>query len=104
MFAQKKDGSIRVCVDYCNINKVTIKNCYLLPLILEFTDRLVEATIFTKLDIQQAYHRIRMALGHEFKMAFKTWYGLFEYLVMPFGLTNALLNFNLIYKISLVIF
>ena len=51
-------------------------------------------TIFTKLDTQQAYHRFCMALGHEFKMAFKTRYGLFEYLIMPFQLTNASAQFQ----------
>lgn len=94
VFARKKDGSIRVCIDYRNLNKVTIKNRYPLPLIPELTDRLVGARIFTKLDIRQAYHRIRMASGHEFKTAFKTRYGLFEYLVMPFGLTNAPAQFQ----------
>lgn len=89
VFARKKDGSIRVCIDYRNLNKVTVRNRYPLPLIPELTDRLVGATIFSKLDVRQAYHRIRMAPGHEFKTTFKTRYGLFEYLVMSFGLTNA---------------
>jgi len=56
-------------------------------------DQLVGATIFTKLDVRQAYYRLCMALGHEFKTTFKTRYGLFKYLVMPFGLTNALVQF-----------
>ena len=94
VFAQKKNGSIRVCIDDRNLNKVTIKNRYPLPLIPELTDRLVGASIFTKLDVRQAYHRIRMAPGHEFKTAFKTRYSLFEYLVMPFGLTNAPAQFQ----------
>lgn len=94
VFAKKKDGSIRVCIDYRNLNKVTVKNRYPLPLIPELTDRLVGSTIFTKLDIRQAYHRVRMAMGHEYKTAFKTRYGLFEYLVMPFGLTNAPAQFQ----------
>ena len=89
IFAKKKDGSIKVCVDYRNLNRATVKNRYPLPLILELIDRLVGWTIFTKLDIRQAYHWVRMTLGHEYKMAFKTRYGLFEYLVMFFGLTNA---------------
>ena len=72
-----------------NLNKITIKNRYPLPLIPELTDRLVGETIFTKLDVRQAYHRVRMTPGHEYKTKFKTRYGLFEYLVMPFGLTNA---------------
>lgn len=94
VFARKKDGSIRVCIDYRNLNKVTVRNRYPLPLIPELTDRLVGANFFTKLDIRQAYHHVRMAVGHEFKTAFKTRYGLFEYLVMPFGLTNAPVQFQ----------
>lgn len=94
VFAKKKDGSIRVCVDYRNLNRVTIRNRYPLPLIPELIDRLLGAKVFTKLDIRQAYHRVRMAVGHEFKTAFKTRYGLFEYLVMPFGLTNAPAQFQ----------
>lgn len=94
VFARKKDGSIRVCVDYRNLNRVTVRNRYPLPLIPELTDRLVGAKIFSKLDVRQAYHRVRMAAGHEFKTAFKTRYGLFEYLVMPFGLTNAPAQFQ----------
>ena len=89
MFAKKKDGSIRVCVNYRNLNRMTVKNHYALPLIPELTDRLVGSTIFTKLDIRQAYHQVRMVVRHEYKTAFKTRYGLFEYLVMPFGLTSA---------------
>lgn len=66
-------------------------------MIPELTDRLVGwlgSKIFTKLDVRQAYHRVRMALGHEYKTAFKTCYDLSEYLVMPFGLTNALAQFR----------
>lgn len=94
VFVQKKDGSIGVCMDYKTLNKVMVRNHYPLPLILELTDRLVGATIFTKLDIRQAYHHLHMTLGHEFKTTFKTHYGLFEYLVMHFGLTNAPAQFQ----------
>lgn len=94
VFARKKDGSIRVCIDYRNLNRVTIRDRYPLPLIPELIDRLSGSNIFTKLDVRQAYHRVRMAPGHEFKTAFKTRYGLFEYLVMPFGLTNAPAQFQ----------
>ena len=94
MFAKKKDGSIRICIHYHNLNRVTIKNHYPLPFIPELTNRLVGSTILTKLDTRQAYHWIRMAVGHQYKMAFKTHYGLFEYLMMPFGLTNAPAQFQ----------
>lgn len=89
LFVKKKDGSLRLCVDYRGLNKVTIKNRYPLPLINEMLDRLSSASVFTKLDIRNAYHRIRIHEGDEWKTAFRTRYGHFEYQVMPFGLTNA---------------
>ena len=94
LFVKKKDGSLRLCVDYRGLNKVTIKNRYPLPLINELLDRLSSASIFTKLDIRNAYHRVRIAAGDEWKTAFRTRYGHFEYLVMPFGLTNAPASFQ----------
>jgi hypothetical protein len=68
---------------------MTIKNRYPLPLISELLDRIKGAKYFTKIDVRDAFNRLRIALGHEFKTAFRTRYGHFEYLVMPFGLTNA---------------
>ena len=58
LFAKKKDSSLQLCVDYRGLNKVTIKNCYLLPLILELLEQLAEARFYTKLDVQEAYYRI----------------------------------------------
>ena len=89
LFVPKKDGGLRLCVDYRGLNKVTKKNRYPLPLISETLDRLVGAKAFTKLDLKDAYHRIRIKAGDEWKTAFRTRYGHFEYLVMPFGLANA---------------
>jgi len=89
LFAKKKDGGLRLCVDYRGLNKVTIKNRHPLPLIAESLERLSRAKWYTKLDIRDAYHRIRIKEGDEWKTAFRTRYGHFEYLVMPFGLTNA---------------
>ena len=89
LFVPKKDGGLRLCVDYRGLNKVTKKNRYPLPLISETLDRLVGAKKFTKLDLKDAYHRLRIKEGDEWKTAFRTRYGHFEYLVMPFGLTNA---------------
>jgi hypothetical protein len=63
LFAKKKDGSIRLCVDYRGLNKVTIKNCHPLPLIMESLDRLSQAKYFTKLDVREAYHRICIREG-----------------------------------------
>jgi transposase InsO family protein len=89
LFVKKKDGSLRLCVDYRGLNKVTIKNRYPLPLISEALDRLKHAKLFTRLDLRGAYNLIRIKEGDEWKTAFRTRYGHFENLVMPFGLTNA---------------
>ena len=89
LFVPKKDGSLRLCVDYRGLNSVTIKNRYPLPLIGEILDRVNGAIIFSKIDLKDAYYRIRINLGDEWKTAFRTRYGHFEYLVMPMGLTNA---------------
>jgi hypothetical protein len=89
LFAKKKDGTLRLCVDYRGLNAVTIKNRYPLPLIQESLDRLATAVIFSKIDIRDAYHRMRIREGDEWKTAFRTRYGHYEYTVVPFGLTNA---------------
>ena len=94
LFIAKKDGGLRLCVDYRGLNEVTIKDQYPLPLISSILDRLGGAKYYTKLDIKDAYHNIRIKEGDEWKTAFKTTYGLFEYLVMPFGLTNAPASFQ----------
>lgn len=94
LFVPKKDGTIRLCVDYRGLNKVTIKNRYPLPLISELMDRVAGARFFTKLDLRDAYHRIRFRRTDRWKTAFKTRYGQFEYTVMPFGLTNAPATFQ----------
>jgi len=78
-----------MCVDYRVINKLTVKNRCPLPLISETLDRLRSAKVFTKLDLKGAYNLIRIAEGDEWKTAFRTRYGHFEFLVMPFGLCNA---------------
>ena len=94
LFVPKKDGGLRLCVDYRGLNNVTIKNRHPLPLISETLDRLGGSVIFTKLDLKDAYHRIRIKKGDEWKTAFRTRYGHFEYLVMPFGLANAPATFQ----------
>jgi hypothetical protein len=94
LFVQKKDGTLRLCVDYRALNSVTVKNRHPLPLISETIDRLSGAAIYTKLDLKDAYHRIRIQEGDEWKTAFRTRYGHFEYMVMPFGLTNAPATFQ----------
>ena len=89
LFVKKKDGTLRLCVDYRALNNITIKNRYPLPLIPEALDRLRTAKIFTKLDLRGAYNLVRVKQGDEWKTAFRTRYGHFECMVMPFGLTNA---------------
>lgn len=80
---------MRLCVDYRGLNRITKKNRYPLPLIGNLVDRLRSAKIFTKLDLRVGYNNVRIAEGHEWKTAFRTRYGSFEYLVMPFGMTNS---------------
>ena len=89
LFVKKKDGTDRLCVDYRKLNDITIKNRYPLPSIGQLQDRLGHAKIFTSLDLRGAYNLIRMKEGEEWKTAFRTRYGHYEYTVMPFGLTNA---------------
>jgi len=81
-------------VDYRQLNEITIKDRKLLPLIGESLDQLSSATIYTKLDIRDAYYNLRIAKGDEWKTAFRTRYGLYDYSVMPFGLTNAPASFQ----------
>ncbi|KAK7925711.1 hypothetical protein WMY93_008021 [Mugilogobius chulae] len=88
-FVDKKDKSLRPCIDYRGLNKITVKNKYPLPLISSAFTPLCGSTVFTKLDLRNAYHLVRIREGDEWKTAFNTPLGHFEYLVMPFGLTNA---------------
>ena len=89
LFVKKKDGSLRLCVDYRALNAITVRDRYPLPLIDNLIDQLRVAVIFTALDLRGAYNLVRVRHGDEWKTAFRTRYGQYEYLVMPFGLTNA---------------
>lgn len=89
LFAKKPGGGLRFCVDYRALNKITKKDRYPLPLIHETLERISKAQWFTKLDIIAAFHKIRMAEGQEWMTAFRTRFGLFEWLVTPFGLAGA---------------
>jgi len=88
LFVPKPDGTLWLCVDYQGLNKITINNKYLLPLMSKLRSRLSKATIFTKLDLKNGYYIIRMVEGEEWKTTFKSRYGLYEYTVMPFGLCD----------------
>ena len=94
MFVKKKDGKLRLFVDYRALNEITKKDRHPLPLISEALDRLEGAKYFTKLDLKDAYHNIRIKEGDEWKTTFPTKLGTYEYLVMLFGLCNALAAFQ----------
>jgi len=93
-FVKKNDGGLRLCVDYRQLNEIRIKDWTLLPLIAESIDQLSNATVYTKLDIRDAYYNLRITAGDEWKTVFRTRYGLFEYCVLPFRLTNAPASFQ----------
>lgn len=89
LLAKKPGGGVRICVDYRGLNEITIRNRFPLPLVHDTLDQLKKAKVFTKLDVIAAFNKLRVAEGDEWKTAFITRYGLYEYCVTPFGLTNA---------------
>ncbi|KAK3506360.1 hypothetical protein QTP70_031350 [Hemibagrus guttatus] len=88
-FVEKKDGGLRPCIDYRGLNAITIRYPYPLPLVPAALEQLRWARVFTKLDLRSAYNLVRIRKGDEWKTAFHTTHGHYEYCVMPFGLTNA---------------
>ena len=88
MFVLKKNGKLRLVIDYRQFNKITVKNKTLLLFITEIKNRLYGAKWFTTLDLKEGYYYIRIKPKNKWKTAFRIKYGLYEYLVMLFGLTN----------------
>jgi hypothetical protein len=89
IFVKKKSGALRLCVDYRGLNRITKKDRYPLPLISDLLDIPRKAKFYTKIDLRSGYYLVRVAEGDEWKTAFRTRYGSFEWCVVPMGLTNA---------------
>ncbi|GKB67656.1 putative reverse transcriptase domain-containing protein, partial [Tanacetum coccineum] len=89
IFVKKKDGSFRMCIDYWELNKLTVKNHYPLPIIDDLFDQLQGSSVYSKIDLRSDYHQLRVRDEDIPKTAFRTRYGHYEFQVMPFGLTNA---------------
>ena len=89
LFVKKKDGTLWLCVDYRQLNKMTVKKKYRLPRIDDLFDQLKGASVFSKIDLRSRYHQLRIKDMDVNKTAFRTCYGHYEFLVMLFGLKNA---------------
>ena len=89
LFVKKKDGSFRLCIDYRQLNKVTIKNKYPIPRIDDLFDQLQVVCTFSKIDLRSGYYQLKIRAADVPKIAFRTRYGHYEFKVMSFGLTNA---------------
>ena len=89
IFVKKKDETMRLCIDYRQLNKMTIKNQYPLPCIDDLFDQLRGATVFSKIDLRSGYHQVGIKDEDIFKTALRTRYGHYEFVVMLFRITNA---------------
>ena len=93
LFVKKKDGTLRLCVDYRQLNKMKVKNKYPLPRIDDLFDQLKGASVFSKIDLRSGYHQLMIKDADVNKTAFRTRYGHYKFVVLPFALTNALAAF-----------
>jgi hypothetical protein len=93
LFVEKKGVTQWMCVNYRSLNEVTIKNKYPLPRIEDLFDQMKGASVFSEIDLRLGYHQLKIRESDIPKTAFRTWYGLYEYIVMSFGLTNAPTSF-----------
>jgi hypothetical protein len=88
-FVKKKDGFLRLCIDYRDLNHATVKNRYLMPQIDDLFDQMKGARVFSKIDLRSGHHQLRIKEGNIPKISFRTRFGHYEFIVVPFGLTNA---------------
>ena len=93
LFLKKKDGTMQMCIDYRQLNKITIKNCYPLPRINDLFDQVGGENIFSKIILRYGHHKVRICDEDIHKTSFHTWYNHYEFVVIPFSLTNAPANF-----------
>ncbi|GBG90139.1 hypothetical protein CBR_g50233 [Chara braunii] len=95
LFDRKKDGALRLCLDYCGLNQYTVRNSYPMPRAYDLFDRLAGHHFFTKIDLRSGYHQIRVAKEDQHKTAFRSRFGHYEFTVMPFGLRNGPATFQM---------
>ena len=89
IFVKKKGGSLRLCIDYRNLNRAIVKNRYPMSRIDDLFDQMKGETVFSKIDLRSGYHQLRIKEGDIPKTSFRTWFGHYKFVVVPFGSTNA---------------